>query len=120
MKHITVVTPCFNEEENVQTVYDEARRVLSAIPGITYDHLFIDNASTDATVNILRKIAAADPAVTVIVNARNFGHIRSPMHGLLQAKGNAVILLVADLQDPPDLMREFVEKWLAGNTIVIR
>jgi glycosyltransferase involved in cell wall biosynthesis len=119
MKHITVVTPCFNEEENVEAVYSEARRVLSAIPGITYDHLFIDNASTDATVSILRKIAANDPVVSVIVNARNFGHIRSPMHGLLQAKGDAVILLVADLQDPPDLMREFVEKWLAGAPIVI-
>jgi polyisoprenyl-phosphate glycosyltransferase len=119
MKHITVVTPCYNEEENVEAVYNETRRVFSTIPGITYDHLFIDNASTDSTVSILRNIAETDPAVSVILNARNFGHIRSPMHGLLQAKGDAVILLVADLQDPPDLMREFVEKWLAGAPVVI-
>ncbi|MEX3841123.1 glycosyltransferase family 2 protein [Paraburkholderia sp. BR10882] len=119
MKHVTVVTPCFNEEENIEAVYNEARRVFSTIPGVTYDHLFIDNASTDATVSKLRSIAATDPAVSVIVNARNFGHIRSPMYGLMQAKGDAVILLVADLQDPPDLMRDFVEKWLAGAPIVI-
>ncbi|AOK58425.1 glycosyltransferase family 2 protein [Burkholderia ubonensis] len=119
MKHITIVTPCFNEEDNVEAVYNEARRVFSTIPAVKYDHLFIDNASTDSTVSILRRIAAADPAVSVIVNARNFGHIRSPMHGLLQAKGDAVILLVADLQDPPDLMREFVEQWLKGAPVVI-
>lgn len=119
MKHITVVTPCFNEEDNIEAVYNETRRVFSTIQGVTYDHLFIDNASSDSTVSKLREIAAADPAVSVIVNARNFGHIRSPMHGLLQAKGDAVILLVADLQDPPDLMREFVEKWLAGAPIVV-
>lgn len=119
MKHITVVTPCFNEEENVETVYNETRRIFSTISGVTYDHLFIDNASTDATVRILREIAVKDPAVSVIVNARNFGHIRSPMYGLLQAKGDAVILLVADLQDPPELMRTFVEQWLQGSPIVI-
>lgn len=119
MKHITVVTPCFNEEENVEAVYSETRRIFSTIPEVTYDHLFIDNASTDTTVSKLRSIAAADPNVSVIVNARNFGHIRSPMYGLLQAKGDAVILLVADLQDPPELMREFVKNWLAGAPIVI-
>ncbi len=119
MKHITVVTPCFNEEENVDVVYSETRHLFSTIPNVTYNHLFIDNASTDATSSKLRAIAAADSAVSVIVNARNFGHIRSPMHGLLQAKGDAVILLVADLQDPPQLMRAFVENWLAGASIVI-
>jgi glycosyltransferase involved in cell wall biosynthesis len=119
MRHITVVTPCFNEEENVEAVYNETKRVFSSISGVTYDHLFIDNASTDSTVAKLRDIAAVDPAVGVIVNARNFGHIRSPIHGLLQARGDAVILLVADLQDPPDLMREFVEKWLEGAPIVV-
>jgi glycosyltransferase involved in cell wall biosynthesis len=119
MKHITVVTPCFNEEENVEAVYRETKRVFSSIPEVTYDHLFIDNSSTDSTVVKLREIVAVDPAVSVIVNARNFGHIRSPIHGLLQAKGDAVILLVADLQDPPDLMQEFVGKWLAGAPIVV-
>jgi glycosyltransferase involved in cell wall biosynthesis len=119
MKHITVVTPCFNEEDNVDAVYEETRKIFATLPQVNYDHLFIDNASTDKTVATLRKIAAVDPNVSVIVNARNFGHIRSPMHGLLQAKGDAVILLVADLQDPPELMRDFVQRWLEGAPIVI-
>lgn len=119
MKHITVVTPCYNEEDNVEGIYEETRRVFSQIPGVTYDHLFIDNRSTDSTVSKLTAIAEKDPSVGVIVNARNFGHIRSPMYGLMQAKGDAVILLVADFQDPPELMKVFVEKWLAGAPIVV-
>lgn len=119
MKHITVVTPCFNEEENVEAVYTETKRIFATIPEVTYDHLFIDNASYDKTVSILRGIAATDPNVSVIVNARNFGHIKSPVYGLLQAKGDAVILLVADLQDPPELMRDFVRNWLEGAPIVV-
>lgn len=119
MKHITVVTPCYNEEENVEAVYSETKRIFATIPEVTYDHLFIDNASYDGTVRILRGIAAADSNVSVIVNARNFGHIKSPVYGLLQAKGDAVILLVADLQDPPELMRDFVRNWLEGAPIVV-
>ena len=119
MKHITVVTPCYNEEDNVEGIYEEVRRVFSGISSVTYDHLFIDNCSTDSTVAKLRAIAGKDSGVSVIVNARNFGHIRSPMHGLMQAKGDAVILLVADFQDPPDLVATFVEKWLAGAPIVV-
>lgn len=119
MKHITVVTPCYNEEENIAAVYAETREIFATIPEVTYDHLFIDNASFDRTVPLLREIAAKDPNVSVIVNARNFGHIKSPVYGLLQAKGDAVILLVADLQDPPELMRDFVRNWLDGAPIVV-
>lgn len=119
MKHITVVTPCYNEEENVEGIYEEVRRIFSGISTVTYDHLFIDNCSTDSTVSILRTIVAKDSNVSVIVNARNFGHIRSPIYGLLQAKGDAVILLVADFQDPPELIVTFVERWLAGSPIIV-
>jgi glycosyltransferase involved in cell wall biosynthesis len=85
----------------------------------TWEHLFIDNASTDGTVEILRGICAGDPRVKVIVNTRNFGHIRSPFHGLLQARGDAVISIVADLQDPPEMIRDFVAQWEAGYKVVI-
>ena len=119
MKHITVVTPCYNEEENVEEVYQQARKVFSEISDVTYEHVFIDNFSSDRTVEILRGLAAADPAVKVILNARNFGHIRSPYYGLLQAQGDAAILLVADLQDPPELMKDFVEKWKQGAKLVV-
>ncbi|MDR6523763.1 glycosyltransferase involved in cell wall biosynthesis [Variovorax paradoxus] len=119
MKHITVVTPCYNEEDNVEEVYRQTRAIFKKIEGVTYEHLFIDNASTDRTPTLLRELAAADPGVKVILNARNFGHIRSPFYGLLQARGDAAILLVADLQDPPDLMKEFVDKWLQGTKLVV-
>ena len=84
------------------------------MPDYDYEHLFIDNASTDGTVAILRELAAADKRVKVIVNTRNFGHVRSPYHAFLQARGDAVMSCVADLQDPPELIPEFVEKWRGG------
>jgi len=119
MNHITIVTPCFNEEDNVEELYRQSSAVLDAIEGLSFDHIFIDNASTDRTVELLRAMAARDPRVKVIVNARNFGHIRSPYHGLMQADGEAVILLVADLQDPPGLMRDFIAHWRAGAKVVV-
>lgn len=119
MNHITVVTPCFNEEDNVEELYRQAREVLESIEDLTWDHLFIDNASSDRTVELLRGLAARDSHVKVIVNTRNFGHIRSPYHGLMEADGEAAILLVADLQDPPALMREFVARWREGAKVVV-
>jgi glycosyltransferase involved in cell wall biosynthesis len=89
------------------------------LPGYQYEHLFIDNASTDSTVAILKKIASTDPLVKIIVNIRNFGHIRSPYYGLQQAHGDAVILMASDLQDPPTLIKELVAKWEAGSSIVV-
>jgi polyisoprenyl-phosphate glycosyltransferase len=119
MKTVTVVTPCFNEEENVEEVYRQVRAVLESIEGIRYHHLFIDNRSTDATADILRRLAAADSRVQVILNVRNFGHVRSPYHALLQAEGDAVIAMVADLQDPPEMLREFIRYWREGAKIVV-
>lgn len=119
MKHITVVTPCYNEEDNIQEVYRQARAVFETIEGVTYEHLFIDNFSSDRTPAMLREMAAADRNVKVIFNARNFGHIRSPFYGLLQARGDAAILLVADLQDPPELIKDFIEHWRNGAKLVV-
>jgi glycosyltransferase involved in cell wall biosynthesis len=118
-KHITVLTPCYNERDNVRILYERIRSACSSCQGLTYEHLFIDNASTDKTVAELRLIAVADPRVRVIVNKRNFGHVRSPYHGLLQAKGDAVIILASDLQDPPELIPEFIRLWDEGNEVVV-
>jgi len=85
----------------------------------TYEHIFIDNASRDKTVSILKEISLTDPNVKVIVNTRNFGHIRSPYHALMQAKGDAVIAMAADLQDPPAMIVDFLRKWESGYKIVI-
>lgn len=93
--------------------------VFNELPQYSYEHIFIDNSSTDNTVEILRKISQHEKQVKVIVNARNFGHIRSPFHGLIQCKGDAVISLVADFQDPPEMIVKFLEKWEDGYKIVI-
>ncbi len=119
IRKITVLTPCFNEADNVQTLYERVRAVFQALDGYVYEHLFIDNASTDGTVAILRTIAARDKNVKIIVNTRNFGHIRSPYHGLLQCRGDAVIGMAADLQDPPELIPAFLEKWREGYKVVL-
>ncbi len=110
---LSVVTPCFNEEANVRELIERVSATMASLP-YDYEHILIDNASTDSTVDILREIAEADSRVKVIVNARNFGHIRSPFHAILQAEGDAVILIAADLQDPPELFSEFIEKWELG------
>ena len=81
--------------------------------------LFIDNASTDGTQAELRQLAVEDSRVGVILNQRNFGHVRSPYHGLLQAPGDAVIVMAADLQDPPELIPEFIRKWREGYPVVL-
>lgn len=119
MKTISIVTPCYNEEENVRELYAQVKAVFAELPGYVYEHIFIDNASKDRTVAILKEIAKEDPNAKIIVNSRNFGHIRSPYHALLQAEGDAAILLVADLQDPPGMIKDFVNKWEEGYKVVL-
>lgn len=119
MKKISIVTPCYNEEENVAEVYKQVKHVFASLSEYTYEHIFIDNASKDRTVAILKEIANTDKQVKIIVNTRNFGHLRSPYHALLQAKGDAVILFVADLQDPPHMIPQFIEKWETGYKVVL-
>ena len=119
MKLISVVSPCYNEEGNVKVLTDRVRELFAGMPQYRYEHIIIDNHSSDATVDILRGIAARDPNVKVIVNARNFGHLRSPQHALLEAQGDAVVVLLSDLQDPPELIVEFLREWEAGYPIVV-
>lgn len=118
-KLISVVTACYNEEENVEALCLAVRKIFKRLPRYDYEHIFIDNCSGDRTVAILKGLARRDRRVKIIVNARNFGHIRSPFHAIIQAKGDAVISLVADFQDPPDLMLEFLRRWEAGSKIVV-
>lgn len=117
-KKISIVTPCFNEEENLEELHT---RICLAMSGLSYDyeHIVIDNASTDRSVEILRKLASVDKRVKIIINTRNFGHIRSPYHAVLQADGDAVIGMASDLQDPPERLPEFIRKWEEGYKVVI-
>jgi len=118
MKKISIVTPCFNEEDNIQELYDRIKQVMEGL-AYEYEHIFIDNASVDRTVEILRELASQDRRVKVILNTRNYGQIRSPYHALLQASGDAVIGMASDLQDPPEMIPEFIKKWEDGYKVVV-
>lgn len=119
MKLISVVTPCLNEEENVLELYTRIKNVFNCFPDYNYEHIFIDNSSTDNTVKILKEIASEDKNIKIIVNTRDFGQVRPPMHAILQTKGDAVITLCSDLEDPPELIPEFIKKWEEGSKIVM-
>lgn len=116
---LTILTPCYNEVLNVGSLHKQVSAILLSFGQEEYAHLFIDNGSTDDTQKVLRQLSEEDPRIKVILNQRNFGHVRSPFHGLLQAPGDAVIVMAADLQDPPELIPEFIKKWKEGYPIVV-
>lgn len=115
---ISVVIPCLDEEENARPIAKAVVEQLEST-GCTFDIIFIDNGSSDRTVEIIRSMCAADPRIRLIVNTRNFGQMRSPTHAIFRAKGRAVIGIAADFQDPPELIPAFVERWRAGADIVL-
>lgn len=116
---ISITTPCFNEEGNIEPLYHRIKAALATLPQYRYEHIFIDNASTDNTVERIKSLASKDKNVKLIANCRNFGPIRSPLHVFLESKGNAVIVMASDLQDPPELIPEFIKKWEEGYKVVI-
>jgi glycosyltransferase involved in cell wall biosynthesis len=115
---ISVIIPCYNEEENAAAICAAAIGQLEAV-GVTFDIIFIDNASTDRTAEIIKQICTRDPRVRLIVNSRNFGQMRSPAHAIYQADGRAIIGLSADFQDPPEMIPLLIERWRAGADIVL-
>jgi glycosyltransferase involved in cell wall biosynthesis len=117
-KLISIVTPCYNEVENIDELHQRIFAVMATLP-YDYEHICIDNSSTDGTVTKIKAIAARDPRVKLIVNARNFGHIKSPYYGILQSSGDACILIASDLQDPPEMIVEFIKKWEEGFKTVL-
>ncbi len=119
-KLISIVTPAYNEEANIVEVVDRVRKQFEDnLSNYDYEHIIIDNHSTDSTAALVKEQCRLDKRVKLIVNSRNFGHIRSPAHGMIRAKGDAVILLVADLQDPPELIPEFIKIWEGGHHYLI-
>jgi len=118
MKLISIVTPCYNEEDNIEELCQRVAAVMANQP-YNYEHICIDNCSTDGTVNKIKEIAMRDKCLKLIVNIRNFGHIRSPYHGILQSSGDACVLIASDLQDPPEMIAEFIKKWEEGYKTVL-
>jgi len=117
-KLISIVTPCYNEEGNIDELCQRISAVMDTLP-YDYEHICIDNCSTDSTVLKIKEKAVEDERIKLIVNTRNFGHIRSSYYGMLQSQGAACVLIAADLQDPPEIIAEFIKKWEQGFKTVL-
>lgn len=119
MKKISVVVPCYNEEDNVVPISEAIIHILKTeLSGYDYELLFIDNDSRDRTRELLRELCRQNPKIKAIFNAKNFGQFKSPYYGLLQATGDCAVLVVADFQDPVELIPRFVKEWENGYRIV--
>jgi glycosyltransferase involved in cell wall biosynthesis len=119
IKKISVVAGCYNEEGNLQKFYDRLMAVFQQLPQYDYEIIVADNCSDDGSQDILRRLAAADNKFKVILNANNFGQVRSPFNALLKASGDGVVAITSDLQNPPEMIHEFIKKWEEGNEVVI-
>ena len=120
MPFISIVSGCYNEEENVRELWQRITRVLAdSLPNYDYELILIDNCSTDRTVEILREVCRQDKRVKVILNNRNFGHVRSGYHAMQQATGDAIVCMASDLEDPPEMIPDFVRKWEEGYKVVL-
>tara|TARA_X000000368_G_scaffold416727_1_gene411338 strand:- start:1988 stop:2917 length:930 start_codon:yes stop_codon:yes gene_type:complete len=117
-KLISIVTPTFNEQGNIKELCSKISSEMKKLD-YEYEHIVIDNNSNDGTIEILKKIAAEDKKLKVIINSRNFGHIKSPIHGILQSSGDAVIVMSSDFQDPPELIPEYIKEWEKGHKVVL-
>jgi len=118
MTKISIVTPTFNEEENIQKICSGIKSEMEKL-NINYEHIVIDNCSTDKTIENLKEICSRDKNVKVIINAKNFGHIKSPYYGILQSSGDACILMASDFQDPLELIPTYIQRWKSGAKIVL-
>ena len=117
-KLISIVTPTYNEEGNIEDLCSSIAKEMSKT-NYDYEHIVIDNNSSDKTISILRKLSNKDKKLKVIINTRDFGHIKSPIHGLLQTSGDASILMSSDFQDPPELIHKYIKEWENGHKVVL-
>ena len=118
-KLISILTPTFNEEDNVIELYKRIKSETSKIKKYNFEHIFIDNHSQDLTVKKIKNIIKKDKSVRLIINARNFGHLNSPFHGLMQIKSNAAIQIASDLQTPPKVIKDLILQWEMGYKTVL-
>lgn len=116
---VSLSIPCYNESENVDELYRRICNAIDSLDKYIFEFVFIDNSSDDETVSKLSLLASQDPRVKIIVNTRNFGHIRSPYWGMMQTKGALTITLASDLQDPPELIPQFIAEWEKGWKIIL-
>ena len=118
-KLISIFTPVYNEEENIQDVYLAVKEIMAGISKkYEYEHIFSDNCSNDASLELLKDIAKRDKNIKIIALSRNFGTAKSTLNGMLRCSGDAIIHMDADLQDPPNMILPFIKNWESGFMIV--
>ncbi len=115
---ISIVTPTFNEIDNIENLYLDIKETLKKLE-YDYEHIIIDNNSTDGTIDKIKHLASKDNNLKIIINSKNYGHIRSPFYALMQTKSDATILMASDFQDPVELIPKYIEKWKNGKKIVL-
>ncbi len=118
-KKISIVSPCYNESQNIEKLYARIISAISNIQEYDFEILFIDNASEDNTVDKIKSLIINDKRVKLIINIKNFGHIRSPYWGIMQANGDAIVYLASDLQDSPEYIPDFIKIWEKGWLVVM-
>ncbi len=118
MPYISVVTPTYNEEDNIIALCEQVKKIFQEI-NYDYEHIIIDNNSNDNTVLSVKKLIKSNPSIKLIVNSKNYGHLLSPFYGIKQSSGQATILINADFQDPPELIKKLVKSWENGNKITL-
>lgn len=118
LKKISICVPCYNEEENIENMYNKLKSIFDELGKYDYEIIFSDNCSTDGSAEILKRISAKDKHVKVILNMRNYGPDRSCLNCLFRATGDAIISLPCDFQEPPDMIPVFLEEWEKGNLVV--
>ena len=118
MKKISVLTPTYNEEENIVML---CKKIKDEFKGLNYDyeHVVIDNNSSDNTISIIKKLCQNDKNLKLIVNNKNYGHLNSPYYGLMQTSGDATILMASDFQDPPELISKYIKLWEKGHKVIL-
>ena len=118
-KVISIVLPCYNEEQNLEEIFLKVKDVTRQIADYQFKFCFIDNASTDRSIEIIEEICRKNDDAIAILNSRNFGFARSPFHGILEAPGDCVIMLATDQQEPPELIPKFINHWEDGAKVVV-
>ena len=118
-KKISIVTPVYNESLNIEDFSLAVKNILINISDLDYEHIFIDNGSGDGSQKILKNLAKDNKKIKVILNRKNFGYIRSSYHALMQATGDAVVLISCDFQDPPELINDFISNWRLDKKIIL-
>ena len=119
MKKISILVPCYNEEENVKAISEAIINEINKLEKYDYELVFIDNCSTDNTQNIISELCSENNKIKAIFNCKNFGQFNSPYYGLQQTTGDCTILICADFQDPVEMIPKFIEEWEKGYKIVI-